>query len=429
MATVTRQPFAPIDGSRLQSLTSTRNKQASVPLLSPGKRKVADVLDVGDFENVDPAFLLSKRSKAGSSDGYSKDFFKPPSFVLAKSISASAIISGKDAFSTPRFSSPLKGSSSRPRSILNPKSPAKKLNSNLSRGSNTPKSAPAGRSPTRGNKRIGILNRRRTGTSSLVNPPSFNLCPTPFSLDAAIKGTVPSYARSSAPTKTAGVDDLYDAASSTKSSWFFDIHEDTPEQEMTNLLQHSTCLLDISSDEEFQQKLRRERAEGRGKENVPPADDVSQTSVRRTTTVSGGGMEYEKPRVALGSLNVEEFYAEGCDPTSVIIVPGDEDDGTVLDGEQPEEPQEPREDDALTGPKSAPELEVDTAPNVEEHCEPVHQTEPVKLATLEPVEGTGESFELWESSSAKEEGEGERSPSPEPASPVSEAGASYGDEL
>lgn len=205
-------------------------------------------------------------------------------------------------------------------------------------------------------------------------------------------------------------DDFY--GSNSKSSWEFDIHEDTPEQEMTNLLQHSTCRLDISSDEECERKAR-EKAEDRGKENVPPADDVSQTSARRTTTMSEGGMEYEKPRTALGDLNVEDFYAEGCDPTSVFIVPEDEDDGTVVDGEQAEKPQDGATSESSIDIKATAE----GTPEPEEH---------VKLATLQPVEGTGESFDLWESSSAKEEGD--EAPSPVPASPASETGEDFGDE-
>lgn len=205
-------------------------------------------------------------------------------------------------------------------------------------------------------------------------------------------------------------DDFY--GSNSKSSWEFDIHEDTPEQEMTNLLQHSTCRLDISSDEECERKAR-EKAEDRGKENVPPADDVSQTSARRTTTMSEGGMEYEKPRTALGDLNVEDFYAEGCDPTSVFIVPEDEDDGTVVEGEQAEKPQDGATSESSLDIKATAE----GTPEPEEH---------VKLATLQPVEGTGESFDLWESSSAKEEGD--EAPSPVPASPASETGEDFGDE-
>ncbi|KAJ0114863.1 hypothetical protein J7T55_004605 [Diaporthe amygdali] len=428
MAAVTRQPFAPLDGTRLQSLTSARNQQASIPLSSPGKRKAADFLNVDDFENVDPALLFSKRSKGSTSDGASKDFFKPPTFIITKSSSTSALPSSKDGISASVFSSPLKGGASpRVRSILNPKSPARKLSS-LARGPSSPMSAPAGRSPTRGNKRIGILNRRRTGTFTRIDPPTFSLSSTPFSLEAAIKGTVPSYAaRTPSSTKASSAtssslslsnsDDFYGL--NVKSSWEFDIHEDTPEQEMTNLLQHSTCRLDISSDEECQQKLGREKAEGRGKENVPPADDISQTSARRATAISEGGMEYEKPRTALGDLNVEDFYAEGCDPTSVFIVPEDEDDGTVVDGEQSEKR---REEDV------AQELSLETKASMEAAAEPEDSEELVQLATLQPVEGTGESFDLWESSSAKEEGDGARSPSPMPASPASETGEDFGDE-
>ncbi|POS74701.1 hypothetical protein DHEL01_v206906 [Diaporthe helianthi] len=415
MAAVTRQPFAPLDGTRLQSLTSARNQQAS--LSSPGKRKAADFLNVDDFENVDPALLFSKRSKA---NGSSKDFFKPPALIITKASSSSAVPSSKDGISASVLNSTMKVASPRQRSILNPKSPAKKL-SCLSRGTSSPMSAPAGRSPTRGNKRIGILTRRRTGTITRIDPPVFSLSSTPFSLEAAIKGTVPSYAaKTKAGTAKSSLslsssDDFY--GSKVKSSWEFDIHEDTPEQELTNLLQHSTCRLDISSDEECQRKASREKAEGRGKENVPPADDISQTSVRRAATMSEGGMEYEKPRTALGDLNVEDFYAEGCDPTTIFIVPEDEDDGTVVDGEQPEKVQG---ESAAAGPS------LNTTATVDKVAEPEVSGEPAKLATLQPVEGTGESFDLWESSSAKEEGDG--APSPVPASPASSTCEDFGDE-
>lgn len=284
-------------------------------------------------------------------------------------------------------------------------------------------SAPAGRSPTRGSKHVGMLNRRRAVPFARVDPPSFNLFSAPFSLDAAVKGTVPSYTPRSSSSKTVSTrdsDDLY--GSSMKSSWFFDIHEDTPEQEMTNLLDHNTCRLDISSDEECEQKLRRERADGRGKENIPPADDISQTSVRRSTTIiSEGGMEYEKPRTALGDLNVEEFYADSVDPTEVIIVPADEEDGTVVDGEQEEAPEEP----PITRTESelAIEVKLEIEASSAEECEPQLSAEPVQLASLQPVEGTGESFELWESSSAREDGS--RSPSPMPVSPASTTGDDF----
>lgn len=196
---------------------------------------------------------------------------------------------------------------------------------------------------------------------------------------------------------------------------------------MTNLLQHNTCRLDISSDEECEQKLRRERVDGRGKENIPPADDVSQTRVRRTTTItSEGGMEYEKPRTALGNLNVEEFYAEGVDPTEVIIVPADEEDGILVDGEQDQNPEEETSDRPESGLGNEVKLDIETVEE-EEADESEFSTGPVQLAKLQPVEGTGENFELWESSSARDEADGARSPSPMPASPASTTGEDFND--
>lgn len=67
--------------------------------------------------------------------------------------------------------------------------------------------------------------------------------------------------------------------SPVRDSWFFEIHEDTPEELATNLMEHSTCTLDLSSDEESRVRERDER----GKENVPPQDDVSQTRTAVTS--------------------------------------------------------------------------------------------------------------------------------------------------
>lgn len=209
-----------------------------------------------------------------------------------------------------------------------------------------------------------------------------------------------------------------------KSSWFFDIHEDTPEQEMTNLLQHSTCVLDISSDEESEQKARRDRAEGRDKENIPPADDVSQTSSRARLPAGENGMDFEKQRDALGELNVEEFYAEGCDQSSIIIIPADEEDDaeTVVAAEHTVEPLVAAEEKF----EFSPEVKLEDSPTVSLETVDIDalmgtSDAAQKAAVLEPMEGTGDSFELWESGSFKDEAEGgARSPSPMPASPASD---------
>ncbi|KAI0166930.1 hypothetical protein GGR52DRAFT_80845 [Hypoxylon sp. FL1284] len=402
MAAITRQPFAPLDGSRLQTLTSLKNRQNALSS-APVKRKASDSLDSDDFENVDPT-VFSKRSKGSENTIPSKDsFIKPASFILAKSQSTNDI----------SFASPPKTVTPRPRSHLNPKSPVAKLNTTAAKS--TPISAPAGRSPTRG-KRVGILSsRRRTGAFSRVDPPAFGLSAgssAPFSLDAALRGTISSYASRNASAST-----LRSSASSldfgglhegemTKSSWSFDIHEDTPEQEMTNLLQHSTCVLDISSDEESESRRQRERAEG--KENVPPVDDVSQTSRPRAAREQADDeMIFEKERNPLGELDVREYYSEGCDENSVFLIPGDEEE----EQEQQPEEQQQADDSVDVVPETVsiesdvPQVQAeDGTKTVEELMAKTDEPAP-GAAVLEPMEGTGESFEVWESSSAKDEEE------------------------
>ncbi|KAK4230301.1 hypothetical protein QBC38DRAFT_50955 [Podospora fimiseda] len=408
MATLSRQPFAPLDGARLKSLTSMKNRQNAIAA-SPVKRKASDVQDDDDFENVDP-LSFSKRSKGSNLDGdLNKTFFKPPTFLLTKAASTSSIPSSYAAPTKPRS-----------RAILQPKSPAARLNS-LSTMYSTPMSAPAGRSPTRGSKRIGILSRHRRHTQR-IDPPSFGLSSSvPFSLDAAIKGSIPAYSGS---VTLAPSSSTFTAGSEMQASWFFDIHEDTPEQEMTNLLQHHTGTLDISSDEESERRVMRERAEGKDKENIPPADDVSQTSSRARVVDENEMMGIEKQRGPLAEMNVRDYYAEGCDENSVVIVPCDEED------EQPN--QENSEVAAASAADVLPQQEDEYPQDeqvyaeAEEPIASIAEVESVNVddlmgsntskpaALLEPIEGTGESFELWESTSAKDEGDAPASPGPLP---------------
>ncbi|KAM0283711.1 hypothetical protein ACHAQH_002300 [Verticillium albo-atrum] len=400
MATLSRQPFAPLDGARLQNLGSLKNRQNALPQASGAKRKAADVVENDDSENIDPS-IFSKRSKASNSPYPVKDILKPTAYVLKASTSFKENSTMRSSFKA----APV--TSSRPRALLQPKSPAAKLNTAIAKSS--PLSAPAGRSPTR-SKRSGILSsRRRTaGPYTRVDPPLFNLsAAAPFSLDAALKGTIPSYAARStiaaqplsaptvSPSRTSVSKDLLEP--DLKASWFFDIHEDTPEQEMTNMLQHGTCVLDISSDEESEVKATRERAEGRDKENVPPVDDISQTTARHNRSQEDD-MIIEKQRTALGEMDAAAFYALGCDETSVIFVPADEEE----------------EAEAATPStfEFAPELKVEISdPVVEVSKEAVDEliektsAPAVKAAVLEPMEGTDESFEVWESDSTKGDAE------------------------
>ncbi|OIW30127.1 hypothetical protein CONLIGDRAFT_575650 [Coniochaeta ligniaria NRRL 30616] len=397
MAAVTRQPFAPLDGARLQNLTSLKNRQNAIPAIPSGKRKAAEAVEGDDFENVDPT-LFSKRSKGAADNSFfpMQDFVKPSPFVLTKAASTSSFSASRDILK------PVKPTQ-RPRTFLQPKSPAAKINTALAKSS--PLSAPAGRSPTRGSKRIGILSRRRTaGPFGRVEPPSFNLgSAAPFSLDAALKGTISSYSGGRSSSSSALLPDVLPEPESNKASWFFDIHEDTPEQEMTNLLQHSTCTLDISSDEESELKARRERDEGRNKENMPPVDDVSQTSARgrvaaaSAAAVNPDDMVFEKTRGPLGELNAADYYAQGCDDSSVVIVPGDDEDG--------------EEQEVVVDFEFAPELKVEADVSIDVLMGKESDASS-KAAVLQPIDGTGESFELWESGSQQDEAEPVSAPSP-----------------
>jgi len=365
------------------------------------------VTELDDSENVDP-ILFSKRAKGADSVTTKDSFMKPPTFILTKSASTNDL--PVTVASPPKAATPS-------RTILNPKSPVARINTSVARSS--PLSAPAGRSPTR-SKRSGILNtRRRTGGSfTRVDPPVFALpsssSTAPFSLDAALKGTIPSYtSRSDASSseKSSGLSDLRALHEpEMKSSWFFDIHEDTPEQEMTNLLQHSTCVLDISSDEESETRRQRERAEG--KENVPPVDDISQTSRPRAArhAANADEMVIEKERSPLGEMDPAAYYSEGCDENSVIIVPGDEEEEAPISNEFQFAPElsssDAGENSNVTEPEAQSDLvsEEEIPRSVDELMEKTNESAP-GAAVLEPIEGTGESFEVWESSSAKDETE------------------------
>ena len=118
-------------------------------------------------------------------------------------------------------------------------------------------------------------------------------------------------------------------------SWFFEIHEDTPEQEASNLMEHSAAVLDISSDDDVETKQRNEELE-RGKENVPPPDYA--LAQPRSPTTSTEELAVPEPHVKmprlrevkqdamdedrkpLGDLPAEEFYGEGCDKHSYVTV-------------------------------------------------------------------------------------------------------------
>ncbi|KFZ11095.1 hypothetical protein V502_07749 [Pseudogymnoascus sp. VKM F-4520 (FW-2644)] len=366
-----RQPFAPLNSSRLQTLTSLKNRQNALPqsLASSTKRKAASYDDDIDAENIDPT-LSTKRSK-GSESSTSK----PSAFILTKS--------------------PLEFTPASPttRTTLTPKSPAR-----IHTSSHPALSTPAGRSPTR--KRIGLLNRCKTASAGFtrVDPPNFSSSSSssslPFSLATALSSTTP-LSRPTLPPL---------ARPSYKPSWEFAIHEDTQEETLTNLMEHSTYTLDISSDEE---SATRPRDEGRGKENVPPTEDegvapqpqqVSAQGVEGKTRLGRRRREeseIEVDRQVLGEVPIGDLYAE--EAAGEVIVPADD---VVELG---------------PSPLSAPEFEFSSSAPLEETVVEEKREEvdvvaaaeelmtevlaPQSAALLQPMEKAEEGWSVWESGS------------------------------
>lgn len=410
MATA-RQPFAPLNGSRLQNLTSLKNRQNAIvnTLSPPSKRKATSFeADNDNSENIDPVIFLSpKRSKCPDGTPSGKDAYaKPINYFLTR------------APPSPNDFSSLKPSLTSPRRpILPARSPAPRINTAKA----TPLSAPAGRSPTR--KRIGILNRRKTsGSFTRVDPPKFSGASAStglgFSIDAALSGTIPSYTPRQAQASAKAEPDFSAIpllhTPEVKDSWFFEIHEDTEEELATNLMEHGACTLDISSDEESRVRER----DNRGKENVPPPDDISQTRTRLTNEVESNEISMEEiksrvraarrkrdeeegkielDRAPLGDLAAEDFYAEGCDGESVFLVHSEEEDEVEEHAEVPvgfNVSAEPKGKGKEVEVDAIPQLDIDTLMSRDRF-----EAAP-KAFLLQPIEKAEDNFEIYESASA-----------------------------
>lgn len=179
--------------------------------------------------------------------------------------------------------------------------------------SSAPAPIPVGRSPK--SKRIGILSRRRMTTSpyTRVNPPSSSVGESknglPFSIDAALAGTVPKY--KAKPTHRKG--------------WQFEIHEDTDLDEDTNLMEHSACTLDISDDEGGSSKGDKDN-----KENIPPVDGPAAVVSATQVTPTRRDIMTDETREPLGDLEAKDFYADGCDESSCIIVAAEDSSESIV---------------------------------------------------------------------------------------------------
>lgn len=178
-----------------------------------------------------------------------------------------------------------------------------------------------------------------------------------------------------------------------RNAWRFEIHEDSKDELDENLLQHSACRMDISDDEGSAAK------DDRGKENIPPTDDMFVPApINTTVPFSRKNMMTDEPRTPLGNLIASEFYGEGLDVDTVFIIPADQGEEVPLyDANCKNQPQnnaavgEPNNywKDLLAG------IEASTKLNSGGSYAPIKEEVPDVAAH----------FDIWESESSKGEDE------------------------
>lgn len=240
---------------------------------TPMKSMKSSIFIDADSENINPASFSTKRKRT-LEDDEDKSASKP-------------VKTSRMALSTRINISPVRSTPSKI-SITTPKS--------------APILKPAGRSPPP--KSSQSATRRSLIAKPRSEQYSKRGVARPFSLASALaKSTTPKPA----------------PAPKAPASWCFDIHVDTEQEENTNLMQHSTTVLDISDDEGKSDPCPR------GKENIPPHElDIELPRARQSTTTTPAAArksaKMEETRAPLGELNAAEYYAEDCNAFSYAIV-------------------------------------------------------------------------------------------------------------
>ncbi|KAK1145096.1 hypothetical protein N8T08_004529 [Aspergillus melleus] len=345
-STPVRQPFASLDAPRVRSLLKTKmnvqNKHNGA-LLASKRHPLSDI----DSENIDPVTLnhSSKRKRGADDDDHHHEPVKGPS----KPLKASRV-----ALTT------VKSSPTPPRATPS-----------------TPKSAPtlkpAGRSPQA--KPCKPFARRSTIAKSRVDPTAKNSVNRPFSIATALSNGKPK----SQPAKT-------------PASWSFDIYVDSEQEEMTNLMQHSTGVLDISDDE------GKVEPSTRGKENIPPTElGISLPRSRQQESPAAAARKsvmMEEPRSPLGELNTADYYGEDCHAFSYAIIYDDEE---AAEPEKVSVPSVPR----ASGSSHHTRSKLSSVSSISSILEATAPKTPV----TEPTDHADAEVEIWESGSAADEAE------------------------
>ena len=224
-----------------------------------------------------------------------------------------------------------------------------------------------------------------TSSFTRVNPPSSSASDftngLPFSIDAALAGTVPKY--KSKPTYGKG--------------WHFDIHEDTEEDRLGNLLEHSAYTLDISDDES-----RSSKGDKDNKENIPPTDSLTAVASATQITATRRDMMTDETREPLGDLDAKDFYAEGCDASSCIMIAAEVPSEEVVDKlsttiNSQQEPSSPHD----LSVKAEVEGQAGWGDVIARFAAKTTTGADVDLGIEKETSKEGAEFQIWESESAK----------------------------
>ena len=233
-----------------------------------------------------------------------------------------------------------------------------------------------------------------------------------MSISAALGGTI-------ANKKTRKVRTIED---SKPKSWFFDVFEE-PELVQNDrmnewTLSQSAACMDVSDDDS-----KGKEHNDRGKENVDPNETAAPVT-RSMAAAKAAADELKKDIMAddrspLGDLNPADYYAEGLDATSVVLiqdyVPEEKETETTVN--EAEVSVVVKTSGFTFESAELPQLEADlstedigavikaSVPNWEAVAErsPSHETKHSDALEL-PLQ-LSEDMEIWESESAKDENE------------------------
>ncbi|KAJ5563025.1 hypothetical protein N7461_001786 [Penicillium sp. DV-2018c] len=269
--TPTRQPLGCLNPHMPRmSMLNRQNQQNAMSVKSSMKSSIY----IDNSENVNPALSTKRKRSLEDED------------KTCKPVKTSRIaLSTRSTNTSPRLSTPLKTSTTTPKSA--------------------PILKPAGRSPPP--KSSKSATRHRLIAKPRADQNNKRGVARPFSLASVL-----SQSKTPKP------------APKIPASWCFDIHVDTEQEEMTNLMQHSTTVLDISDDE------GKAGVYTRGKENIPPQEsgiELPTSSLSATATATPTSRKadmMEESRAPLGELRAADYYAEDCNAFSYVAVYDDE---------------------------------------------------------------------------------------------------------